>query len=46
MGYRNASDVLVDEGGLQDRLPTTDELALLDTVFPRTHPFMWHTDRY
>lgn len=46
MGYRSASDVLVDEGGLQDHPPTGDELALLDTVFPRTHPFMWHTDRY
>ncbi len=46
MGYRSASDVLVDEGRFQDVAPSVETLALLDRVFPRTHPFMWHTDRY
>jgi GNAT superfamily N-acetyltransferase len=46
MGYRSASDVLVSEGRLQARAPGAEDVALLDVVFPRSHPFMWHTDRY
>jgi GNAT superfamily N-acetyltransferase len=46
MGYRTASDVLVEEGQHQDVLPSADTIELLDRVFPHTHPFMWHTDRY
>jgi GNAT superfamily N-acetyltransferase len=46
MGYRDASDVLTAEIAFQPATPTREDLAVLDTVFPRSHPFMWHTDRY
>lgn len=46
MGYRSASDVLAEEAAFQRTPPAPDDVDLLDVVFPRSHPFMWHTDRY
>lgn len=46
MGYRAASEVLAGEAGWQTTPPGAEDIALLDVVFPRCHPFMWHTDRY
>lgn len=46
MGYRSASEVLVEEARFQARPLGPADVALLDVVFPRSHPFMWHTDRF
>lgn len=46
MGYRSASDLLSEQAEQQTAPPSARDVALLDVVFPRSHPFMWHTDRY
>jgi predicted N-acetyltransferase YhbS len=51
-GYRSVESVLVEEAvertgsATQPTLPDAEELALLDTLLPHGHPFMWQTDRY
>jgi len=53
-GYRPAAALLADEymeaaeksDCAADRLPDEESLALLGTLFPHRHPFMWQPDRY
>jgi hypothetical protein len=51
-GYRSVESVLVEEAvessgsAAAPSLPSTNDLAVLDALFPDGHPFMWQTDRY
>ena len=46
MGHFSAEQTLLANPGACPEAGEGDNLALLDTVFPAGHPFMWRSDRY